>query len=763
MKKKFSITIREALLVAICIFTGVKTVLPNALPGEFLISDKWRIFTASHAASSNPAFLMENNYWSVSNVVTYSPDQVGRLVDLSVAVPMGLYQTLGVTILSEFGFPVQDAQFLSSSDSVIQGAMSSNDNILAITSYAINPWDRLSVGANVKGMYSSNFGTDPVAVGGIDIGATYRVLYHPLLGYHLAGVSYQNLLSLGYQHQVVEGNSSQLRFSYYSEFLEKLIEFGWQFDITDFAAAKKEFLDDSKAIEWRGSVDIGVWLLRLATCKLFLGMNNQQKPDYWGLGIGINAPTVNDGRDFAVTYQYLHPVENPLSAMHSIYAKIDIGLHRESVYAKRYGELLSMSANDLYNRALRLYHAQAYWDAYFLFTRIVEEFPDFFKNDWVNYYRGASLEKLDMRNVAIVTFSEVIDRDPNSVIAAHAQLGILRIQYRNERPDSVRQCYDRLAALGKSDSLRYHGVYYLGESAMRQGDYAQAIEILSMIPETHPDFIYAQHTLAVASILKGDSTEQALNYLRSVIEQGQENAVRQEIVNRSLLFAGYLFFEDEALARAVSALRMISSKSYYYEDALLGLCWTAKKARQWNDCISYGHQLASTSKKPILQSEGMLVEAYGRVMQKDFDGVEALIHSALDRIKSFQNVTEDSLSTERSRYERNRLAYDLFGNNVVNLSRQRESDLKMNRAQEMHASQKDQQERLLGFYRFTDEYHRGSYFSRNRSALQGDLEYFLAKVQQLQEKQKTIQGIKKKGEAIDKKLEDLKEELKRGK
>ena len=38
---------------------------------------------------------------------------------------------------------------------------------------------------------------------------------------------------------------------------------------------------------------------------------------------------------------------------------------------------------------------------------------------------------------------------------------------------------------------------------------------------------------------------------------------------------GYIFYEDNALSKAVSALRMVPSQSNYYEDALLGLGWTA--------------------------------------------------------------------------------------------------------------------------------------------------------------------------------------------
>jgi hypothetical protein len=56
-----------------------------------------------------------------------------------------------------------------------------------------------------------------------------------------------------------------------------------------------------------------------------------------------------------------------------------------------------------------------------------------------------------------------------------------------------------------------------------------------------------------------------------------------------------------------------------YEDALLGLGWTAIKARQWKDCIDAGQKLAQVSSRFVMQGEGALLQAYGNMLQKQYE------------------------------------------------------------------------------------------------------------------------------------------------
>ena len=73
---------------------------------------------------------------------------------------------------------------------------------------------------------------------------------------------------------------------------------------------------------------------------------------------------------------------------------------------------------------MRLYRAGEYWDAYFVFSRILLQYPHFFKNDWVAYFRGSCLEELDMRVKAREAYTEAGNDYPKSPAAPPADLGL---------------------------------------------------------------------------------------------------------------------------------------------------------------------------------------------------------------------------------------------------------------------------------------------------------------------------------------------------
>ena len=157
------------------------------------------------------------------------------------------------------------------------------------------------------------------------------------------------------------------------------------FDLKDFWAAAAEFKDGAsgtsvaKKLEWDLNVKLGAWVLRLLKMYLQFGFD-EDALDYWGMAFGVNAPSVNNGRDLEVLYQYNVMTEKDNDATgHTIYARVAFGKHREEVYARRLARLASLSPNELYNRARKLYSEKKYWDAFFIFSRIIVEFPDFSK------------------------------------------------------------------------------------------------------------------------------------------------------------------------------------------------------------------------------------------------------------------------------------------------------------------------------------------------------------------------------------------------
>jgi hypothetical protein len=90
-----------------------------------------------------------------------------------------------------------------------------------------------------------------------------------------------------------------------------------------------------------------------------------------------------------MAYQFMSIVDKEaLTSSHTFYFRGDFGKHREEVYARRMARLASIGPTDLYNRARNLYAQEKYWESFFIFGKILVEYPDFFKNDWVQLHMG---------------------------------------------------------------------------------------------------------------------------------------------------------------------------------------------------------------------------------------------------------------------------------------------------------------------------------------------------------------------------------------
>jgi hypothetical protein len=420
-----------------------------------------------------------------------------------------------------------------------------------------------------------------------------------------------------------------------------------------------------------------------------------------------------------------------------------------------------MAPNELYNRACKLYYEAKYWDAFFLFSQIQVQFPSFFKNDWVQYYRGACLEKVDMRDVASQNYHDVKKDFAKSSVVPYADLGLMRIAYRDENSALVGSQFQILNSAGVPDSLKFHAYYLMAEQDMRDKNYQQAVQLFSLIPDTHPEYPFAQHSLGIAYVLTYNM-EDALNALGNSIDSKVTTNEQREIVNRSYLFLGYMFYEQLALSKAVTALRSVSNMSYYYEDATLGLCWTALRARQWADCITYGQTLQKISPKPTLQCEGALIEAYAQLMQKNYSQALTVLTAASTKAKSLKTPSVDTLEAEQVKYRVNRKAYEVLAFDVNRISLELPSSAVLHQIDSLHKTQGDDKTKLDKYHTFANEFSRSSFFARNSDNVKNDIEYALAIVQKISQqsnKEEAEQKMDQKQKELDSQIQKLKQQM----
>lgn len=761
MRERNGSPLRQSAVIGVvaALTVFVATIQGAGLPGEYVLSNRWRAMLAPYTAQPNPALLTEADYVSVRGALSRTLSEFNML-ELGVTVPVGLYQSVGVT-----WFTLGTASYSATQDFAAMAEQVNANHNYFVFSYAVNMWRTLSVGININLAQENLFGDENRVGIGADLGLTYRLIRHPLLGEHMAGVALSNLIppnmgsSTGSDSIGIipdEKQAASLNVSLFSKYWEKRIESVIAFSLRDLYSTGSDFqatgVNAAKTMEWTLDAQLNLWILRIGILSGLIGFDPNGF-GYAGFALGFNLPSVNAGRDLSFMYQMVGVGEGEATS-HTLYLRGDIGRHREELYAKRMARLLNLEPNDLYNRALSLYVAGRYFDAYFVFGRIVTEYPDFFKRDWVTYYMASCLEHLDMRRASSNDYVSAIREYPKSAMLPYADLGLMRLYYREADYSSVTTQLNRLNVPEVPDSIKYHALYIMGETSMKTGEYRKAKQVFEMIPATHPEYLFAQHSLAVANVLAG-TEDLALENLRTVVNSSPRGEAQQEIINRSLVMLGYMFYEnggnEGALSQAVTALRTVPRSSYYFEDAQMGLGWTAIRARQWQDCIEAGQNLMTGSARLPLRAEGALLKAYAFMMLKDYVNAASVLAEANTWLEQFAAPTQEDLQSRTGQYEGVRVDYDDIAREAQQLATSRVSEHVTNLINALSSRQQVTKDTVDSQLRYFDEYVRNSFFARAVSKVREDVEYALAvanklsgvrdvadKAKQVQEKQKSI-------------------------
>ena len=741
------------IVVALCQFSLVRA---DGLQGEFMSTQYWRDLFSRYSPLTNPAFMTEENYLSI-RLAEAIVLQTFNLTEAGITMPVGLDQSWGFSYFGQGAGSIQTAINDVAGDSIKElGQSLSDSKNFFMLSYANNILGRLSIGGNATFSYETNFsgnGTNDQVIGlAADLGLSYRLAFNPVLGEHLLGLTIQNILSPFSFGELSYSNNVKLAWLGY--YWDRQIESGLEIDSKNIYSAL--FRDkDASHMEYTYAARLGCWIFRFLNVYALAGSN------YYGFAGGVNVPQLNNGRDFSFMYQYLSRTDATSDVVHSFYARMQFGQHREEAYAQRMARFVDVGPNDLYNKACKLYFAGNYWDAFFVFSQIFVQYPGFFKNDQVAYYKASCLEHLDMRDEALDAYKNAELNYRNSSIVSHVNLGLMRINYREDRYQPVYDLFQSLNGPEVSDSLKYHAYYLMAETYFKRKNYPQAARLFSQIPETHEQYIFAQHSLAIIHVLRSDM-DSAIATLANCLQTTGLTTAQKEIVNRSYVFLGYIFYGQNDMSKAVSALRMVPKSSYYYEDAVVGLCWSALRARQWNDCVANGQELQKVSEKSVLQCDGALIEGYGDFMLKNYKQATTILLAASEKAKTLKPPSNDSLETKRNKNKSDRQDYNELATSVDKISADLQSSDVVKRIDSMHVQQETRKKALDEFYSFANEFGRGTFFARNIDVIKSDIDFTLAIAQKTSMQSPKVEVQKKldtKQKEIDQKIDKLKKEM----
>ena len=756
--------------LAMCLLGQVFLAGADGLPGENLVTQRWRDLFSKYSPLSNPAFLTQENYFTVRGVFTPQLQGNSQLWEMGATLPIGLYQSAGLSWIGENAV-VETV--------TVEGATPGFQNNFLMGTYAYNIWKGLSLGINVNVAMQNAFGDNQMGYGA-DIGASYRLIKSPVIGNHLFGINAQNIIAPVLKNSETSNSeiySRNLRFTLFSTYWEKQIESNFDFCVKDFLASGDDFkmydpnditklklIDTAKTIEWEFTGRIGFSVLRTAGLFGLFGINNTGFK-YWGVAFAGNIPAMT-GRDFNFAYQF-NKLNQEKIASNTVYLRGEFGDHRELMYAKKMARSMDIAPNEIYLKALKLYSQGKFWDAYFLFAQIMNDYPDFFKIDWVLYYAGSCQENLDMRENALFSYQSLKGGFPQSNATPNADLGLMRLYYRGEDFSKVPQQFSLLDKPAVPDSLKYAAYFILGQTHMARKDFSKAFEVLSAVPIDHADYLFAQHSAAIA-LLSVNRPLDAASHLKICIDANPASltAAEKEIVNRSNLFLAYILYEgmiqeERPLSKAVTLLRKIPQGSIYYNEGLLLLGWTAVKAHQGADCLSAGKVL-QTAKNPLFHFEGALIEAYGHMMQREYDQSKSILEDASSQLAVLKAPTDDSLALEKQRYIGTRTQYDFLSKKVSECAQKQQAGPVLEENNNLHGQQRDLKAKIDTEIGFFDWYKKESFLTRNVASIKEDITYLLAVVSKRASDKGNVKEINKminKTKDIDKEIEKLKGKL----
>lgn len=321
----------------------VSSIYADGLPGEFLLSSRWRDLLSPYSSLTNPAFIADAE--NITSRGAFAPVMQGAFLlwELGTTIPLSNRHALGISVIGENDGQIQSATFDETNNRLVAGGQtSSNNNTFVMISYAIPIWRGLTVGANCNIANQSNFGK-PLWGVGFDLGCTYRFLKHATFGSHTAGIATVNLMAPSMSSSLFDfSNAGQysrdVRLSWNADFREKTFESGLDIDLKDFWAGKNEFRlpDDAasitKRLEWGAAWRLGTWFRQLIGGYLLLGFG-EQGVDYWGLSGGAKFPIPKKAATITTLYQYNLKTEGELASSHTFYLIAEIGKKRRSADA----------------------------------------------------------------------------------------------------------------------------------------------------------------------------------------------------------------------------------------------------------------------------------------------------------------------------------------------------------------------------------------------------------------------------------------------
>lgn len=569
----------------------------HGLSNEIYLARQWRDLETSHSALVNPSFAAYHDWITVSSA--FSITQLNRffLTNIEAIVPLTTFasksQTVGVGYVG-YNSGEFDRTSWKLGRIIKQEDANQYSEHYGTISYALRPIPILAVGANVNIGYQSNF-DNPVIDASFDLGASLK-LKSLFLGNYILGLSLLNPARVSRFEIPLYNPDVGLSFFFEREIKKIVIDGGLELNYRSFWGENY----GSKRFDVSG---------RLGTrLNDFLHLYLQAGNQYAGFSVKFNT----------FTNKLPKIMNNASAAMQVLFTREQFRPSNTVYFVGQFGNnrnFIAGDAYDLYQKAQTRMSEKKYWDAYAYFSLLEKEYPDFSKNDEVRLRSAICLEKLYMYDKSIEKYNQTkklyIDdnyEDERKIVGG-ADLGLLRIFRQHADSQKVLDQFNLLKKSQAYDSLKEHGWYELGQFYMDKEDWFSAIDALNNIQFEHPDYPFAQYSIAICKTALEKPLRDLIPIFNEVLSFDAKTPEQWEINYKANYALGCIYYEMNKYKEAQGYLAEIPASSAIYYDALVVLGWARFKSRLWNDCRKVAEVMQNCN-IPDVQAEGYILEGY---------------------------------------------------------------------------------------------------------------------------------------------------------
>jgi len=329
--RKF-VKIRAALAIVVVMVAATHVLAQGGLPGEYLVTDRWRHVYSIYSGVTNPAYVNEENYMSLRFAFANTLEGF-YMHEAGFAMPLGLYDAVGVAWMMQSADPYE----ITGNDGTPTGGKIADQGHFFALTYASNMWNYLTVGWNINIIAQNVAKIDGTSLSnamlfgfGMDVGLSWKFPPHEILGNHMLGLSTINIFNMILDTD--EQYAAAVRLSLLSDFWEKRIYYGANFVLKDILAGEsgRHAEKHLKYMPWEFSQKLGFNISPIFKLYGLISISSVEGGfDHYGFAFGANIPDLFNSRAIEGIIQYVSIVGSNEASIISFYARTEFGKYRE--------------------------------------------------------------------------------------------------------------------------------------------------------------------------------------------------------------------------------------------------------------------------------------------------------------------------------------------------------------------------------------------------------------------------------------------------